>query len=454
MHPSTRVAAGMRSHLTGGLSAAGLAGLILGLGIGPLKAAAPVLPPIRIDEMNRLPSCVTPERLMAFLVKHNPNLEPRFKTIAALYKHYGEAWRVRWDYAFFQMAIETNFLTYRQPNGRMGDVDPKQNNFAGIGTTGGGVPGDAFSDVKTGVLAQIQHLVVYSGERVVAPVAARTQLKQDDILEASLRLGRPVLFSDLARRWAVDKKYGQSIEWAAESFRSAYCKGAEPKVEHASATSSARDGRSAAAQEVLPWAAKVVAGEKRAREPAKSVSGAAATSLPPVFAKSKTAAPEADGADRPPQIKAEPKPAAQRVRTIWTKDGGAPKAPFEAQAAAGEIEAGGSGALLTDGIAVAAAPAGQPDAAFDPMKNPPAGLGAKPSACKIKTATFGGMKTLLIRTTEPEVTHYTALTVLDGFESSMRDSFLGSTTGEGETLGEYANKDMALAKARELCPSR
>ncbi len=52
---------------------------------------------------------------------------------------------------------------------------PKQNNFAGLGTTGGGVPGDSYPDVNTGVLAQIQHLVVYSGERIDEPVGARTQ---------------------------------------------------------------------------------------------------------------------------------------------------------------------------------------------------------------------------------------------------------------------------------------
>ena len=59
-------------------------------------------------------------------------------------------------------------------NGRWGDVNPKQNNFAGLGTTGGGVPGDSYPDVNTGVLAQIQHLVVYSGERIDDPVGART----------------------------------------------------------------------------------------------------------------------------------------------------------------------------------------------------------------------------------------------------------------------------------------
>ncbi len=191
--------------------------------VQPVEAAKPLLPEIRTTEQNRVPRCVTPDRLMAFLRSRNPRPDPRFRDIARYYKQWGDAWRVRWDYAFFQMAIETNFLTYRQPNGKMGDVDPRQNNFAGIGTTGGGVPGDRFPDVKTGVLAQIQHLVAYSGERLANPVAPRTQLKQDDIIEASMRLNRTVRFSDLSRRWAVDPKYGSSIAWVAEQFRQQHC---------------------------------------------------------------------------------------------------------------------------------------------------------------------------------------------------------------------------------------
>jgi hypothetical protein len=195
-----------------------------------LFAAAPPVarPEIRSHADNRIPACVTPEHLTTFLRTRNDHLEPRFTDIARWYKRWGEAWRVRWDYAFFQMAVETNFLTYRQGNGRNGDVDPAQNNFAGIGTTGGGVPGDSYPDVKTGVLAHIQHLVAYSGERLASPVGSRTRLKQDDIVEQSQRLGRPVRFQDLARRWAVDRRYGESIEWVAESYRKRFCTGHEP----------------------------------------------------------------------------------------------------------------------------------------------------------------------------------------------------------------------------------
>ncbi|MCB1503794.1 MAG: glucosaminidase domain-containing protein [Hyphomicrobiaceae bacterium] len=172
---------------------------------------------------NRVPVCVTPERLMTFLQSRNAVLPQRYRDIALWYQHHGEKLKVRWDFAFFQMTLETNFLTYRRGDGSPGDVRPAQNNFAGIGATGGGVPGDRFSNVGSGVLAQIQHLVAYSGETVTQPVAPRTALKQRDIVESVRRLQRPVRFSDLARRWAADPRYAASIASIADSFYRDYC---------------------------------------------------------------------------------------------------------------------------------------------------------------------------------------------------------------------------------------
>lgn len=192
-----------------------VAGLLLGLTAGIAEAAA--LPPIRTTAANRVPECVTPERLMAFLAARNRTLDARYKPIAELYRQHGEAWRVRWDYAFFQMALETRFLSYT------GDVKAHQNNFAGLGATGGGVRGDSYPDISTGVLAQIQHLVVYSGERVPDPIGLRTRLKQNDIIFVSQKLKRDPTFADLANRWAADRNYGRSIAWIAEQFHNAYC---------------------------------------------------------------------------------------------------------------------------------------------------------------------------------------------------------------------------------------
>ncbi len=187
-------------------------------------AQAQVLPEIRMHERNRVPACATPGRLMQFLTDRNPRVAPQFRNIAAYYKEHGERHRVRWDYAFFQMLLETNYLLFRNGSGQ-GDVNARQNNFAGIGTTGGGVPGDNFPDVSTGVLAQIQHLIAYSGEQVANPVARRTREKQDDIIALSRRLGRPVTFRDLAGRWAVDRRYAQSITIVSDLYRRKFCMG-------------------------------------------------------------------------------------------------------------------------------------------------------------------------------------------------------------------------------------
>ena len=162
-------------------------------------------PEIRSSPTNRVPACVTPEQLMAFVVTRNGTLATKFTGIATTYRELGEALHVRWDYAFYQMLLETNYLMYRRGDGSAGDVGMAQNNFAGIGATGGGVAGDRYRDVRTGVLAQMQHLVAYSGEKVAQPVAQRTREHQDDIIEVSRKLNRPVTFADLSRRWAADR---------------------------------------------------------------------------------------------------------------------------------------------------------------------------------------------------------------------------------------------------------
>ena len=181
--------------------------------------AAPSLPEIRVSTANKVPACVTPERLMQFLEQRNPKLATRYSDIAALYRQHGEANGVRWDYAFFQMMLETAYLKYG------GDDRPKQNNFAGLGTTGGGVRGNSFPDMSTGVLAQIQHLIAYSGEPVDKAVAPRTRENQGAIIERSKKLARPVRFSDLQMRWAMDRRYADKIRSIADAFHDSHCRG-------------------------------------------------------------------------------------------------------------------------------------------------------------------------------------------------------------------------------------
>jgi N-acetylmuramoyl-L-alanine amidase/PKD repeat protein len=75
--------------------------------------------------------------------------------IAPIYIQYGELFDLRADIAWAQMCHETGFLEFT------GDVKPNQNNFVGIGATGGGVPGDSFATEELGIIAHYAHLAWY-----------------------------------------------------------------------------------------------------------------------------------------------------------------------------------------------------------------------------------------------------------------------------------------------------
>ena len=78
------------------------------------------------------------------------------ETFCQMYYDEAVAEGVRPEVAFAQTMKETGFLQYG------GDASIEQFNFAGLGTTGGGVPGNSYPDVRTGIRAQIQHLKAYA----------------------------------------------------------------------------------------------------------------------------------------------------------------------------------------------------------------------------------------------------------------------------------------------------
>lgn len=78
------------------------------------------------------------------------------ETFCQMYYDEASAEGVRPEVAFAQTMKETGFLQYG------GDASIEQFNFAGLGTTGGGVPGNSYPDVRTGIRAQIQHLKAYA----------------------------------------------------------------------------------------------------------------------------------------------------------------------------------------------------------------------------------------------------------------------------------------------------
>ena len=561
------------------IAAATTAALLLSVGTGSTA------PAIRIVDTNRVPACVTPERLMAFVGQHDDHVELKYREIARWYQYWGEAWRVRWDYAFYQMILETNYLKFKRGNGAPGDVRAKQNNFAGIGATGGGVPGDRFPDVKTGVLAQIQHLVAYSGEHLAQPVAPRTQLKQDDIIQQSQRLRRAVTFSDLAHRWAADRQYGRSIDAVAELFRATYCLQTASVREQAAAPPPQRTAirdkfkrfggpsklggpkpASLAAPNNGLWQ------ETQAATPAGEPSPSGIETMPRQIPDAAIPAPKSppqvkavkpatepavqeapvevapqqtDGRQAPDVAPVEAKPARPKspVRTIWSRDGAVKPetqhqpAPPALKAERSARSAGASSAIdaseavsarphaadiapmpgpavpsraepvaddavqlpefkikpavpapqrLGGPVLTPAAPSARArfakpvDAvAQSPTSSPPppaavnanaiaarpetlspqnrmALSGPRPSSaslnCKILTASYGGNKTLLVRAATETETKLTALTVLDGFETSMFNTYARAHAPGAELVGTFDSRDDALAEAHALCP--
>src|SRR5262245_35314817 len=97
-----------------------------------LPATAATLPDIKTGPGNSVPECATPGRMLAYLKSRNASLDPRYEALPSHYMRIGEQLGVRWDFAIYQMILETGTLSYKRGN-RSGDVKPAQNNFAGLG---------------------------------------------------------------------------------------------------------------------------------------------------------------------------------------------------------------------------------------------------------------------------------------------------------------------------------
>jgi N-acetylmuramoyl-L-alanine amidase/PKD repeat protein len=98
---------------------------------------------------------VTVDQLVNVFIKKGSSQVDRARRIAPLYIQYGKLFNMRADIAWAQMIHETGFLAYT------GDVKPNQNNFVGIGATGGGVPGNSFATEELGIIAHYAHLAWY-----------------------------------------------------------------------------------------------------------------------------------------------------------------------------------------------------------------------------------------------------------------------------------------------------
>jgi len=148
--------------------------------------------------------------------------------LARLYDIYGRRFGIRADVAWVQMCHETGFGRYGYYSGGQwisGDVKPEQNNFAGIGATGGGVPGNTFATAELGVIAQIVHLAwyVYPDHfddaycRMVSVPSLDTPITipgdpRHFVWGGCPHRGDARTVLDLAGKWAVGSSYGTALK--------------------------------------------------------------------------------------------------------------------------------------------------------------------------------------------------------------------------------------------------
>lgn len=342
-------------------------------------AAAQKLPAVQLSPANQPSQCMTPGRMMAFLQNRNPRLAERFRTISVDYIRHGRDLGIRWDYAFYQMVVETNSLKYT------GDVSSHQNNFAGLGATGGGVKGESFRTVSDGVRAHLQHLMLYAGIRVDDPIADRTRKVQSwGILDKwRSRVSQPVTYSDVGTKWApVDRRYSDHMRTIAAIFMNDYCNRRDPAPELLAMLDGGAGQRSQ--QAAYDTAGRAGLGAMNA--------GSAASA------------------------------------TVGNRSPGAYRTLNAPNGAAGQSTA-----------AKFAAPGIQPPEVTE-------------AKCRVWTASYGGQKATIIKSSADDTTNYTVLDVNNGREDAEAKAYIAAYAKGGQRIGDFADKAAAMERAFKLCP--
>jgi hypothetical protein len=153
-----------------------------------------------VDQLDRIMSRgnTSEVELQLFLRNNHENALVRFPDIPKLYREEGNSEGVNYDIAFCQMCLETGFLRFGS------DVRPEQNNFAGLGSIGGGAEAASFPSARIGVRAHIQHLKAYASlEPLVNEVV-------DPRFRFITRGIAPSIYQ-LSGRWSADLDYGTKI---------------------------------------------------------------------------------------------------------------------------------------------------------------------------------------------------------------------------------------------------
>lgn len=154
-----------------------------------------------VDDQNIMgKNVLSADELLSYFnsLKVKPKISIPIKNLIETYLTEGDSEGVRGDIAFIQAVHETGKFQFG------GDVVPAQNNFAGIGTTGGGVKGHYFNSPQEGVRGQVQHLKAYASKEPL-------KNKNVDPRFHLVNRGSAPTVKSLTGKWATDKAYGDKL---------------------------------------------------------------------------------------------------------------------------------------------------------------------------------------------------------------------------------------------------
>ncbi len=434
--------------------------ICLSLWCSPSQAA---IPEVLLSPANQPPSCATPGRLMAFVKSRNPALRARFQNIAVDYMRLGEALNIRWDFAFFQMLLETASLKFN------GDVHWSQNNFAGLGATGGGVKGERFASVSDGVRAHLEHLLIYAGVHVDNPIADRTRKVQAwKILNKWQRSIRGAMtFGHIGQKWAPgDRGYAADIKSISDAFYSGHCRRADPQPDLLAQARRGRNQKVAAA--TTPAAKKTPSAlTNRASLGASTVYRRQDPSTQAPLTSGQTASNQQIGRAQLPKTKLNSKikvlnrtapPAAKTTNS--TSVSGVQKQAGQAQTRTGTAtkskQVASAGHLAAKFATPWLNPATRQNSSDGAANGSRSGKKAKakkaPTKCRVWTASYGGQKAIIIKSADTSHVNYTVLDVNAGRERQEAAAYIAAYAQGGKKIGEFKSQTLALDKAFKLCP--
>ena len=130
---------------------------------------------------------------------------PTIEAFCQIYLEECQAEGLKAEVAFCQAMLETGFLRYG------GDVQINQYNFAGLGATGNGAPGNSFGSVREGVRAQVQHLKAYASTAGLNNPCVDSRFKYVKRGTAPYVEWLGIQENPYGKGWATAKNYGYNI---------------------------------------------------------------------------------------------------------------------------------------------------------------------------------------------------------------------------------------------------